>query len=36
MVFDTINIKHNLNNEALYSVFLQLKDRIDAYEQSMK
>lgn len=31
MVFDTINVKHNLSNEALNSVFSQLKEKIDCY-----
>lgn len=32
MVYDTINAKHNLNNEALRSVVAQLKESIDSYE----
>jgi len=31
MVYDTINVKHNLNNEALRSVVNQLKERIKNY-----
>lgn len=35
MVFDAINTKHNLSNEALNSVFSQLKEKIDYYSENL-
>lgn len=31
MVYDTMNLKHNLNNDALRSMIKQLKEKIDSY-----